>query len=70
MHKNIPLIIKKLFMKSNNVDNNLRRQFLGTIAGGVAAIGLSSIISPLSVQAKNTFLSDPDNPEKWFEQIK
>ena len=70
MHKNIPLIIKKLFMKSYKVDNNPRRQFLGTIAGGVAAIGLSSIISPLSVQAENTFLHDPGDPEKWFEQIK
>jgi hypothetical protein len=35
-------------MKSNSVDNNDRRQFLGKIAGGVAAIGLSSVITPLS----------------------
>ncbi|HEY5772907.1 MAG TPA: twin-arginine translocation signal domain-containing protein [Chitinophagaceae bacterium] len=34
-------------MKSNNVDHNPRRQFLGTIAGGVAAFGLSYMISPI-----------------------
>jgi hypothetical protein len=57
-------------MKSNNIDDNPRRQFLGTIAGGIAAIGLSSIISPLSVQAENTLPGDAGDPEKWFEQIK
>jgi hypothetical protein len=46
-------------MKRNNVDNNPRRQFLGTIASGVAAIGISSFISPLSAQAGKNFLSDP-----------
>src|SRR5687767_1207434 len=57
-------------MKSNKVDNNPRRQFLGTIASGVTAIGLSSIISPLSVHAENNFLNGSDDPEKWFKQIK
>jgi len=57
-------------MKSNNSVNNPRRQFLGTIAGGVAAIGVSSIISPLSAQAENNFLTDSDDPDAWFKQIK
>ena len=57
-------------MKSKKVDNNSRRQFLGTIASGVTAIGLSSIISPLPVHAENNFLNGPDDPEKWFKQIK
>ena len=57
-------------MKSNNVDNNPRRQFLGTIAGGVAVIGFSSFISPLSAQAEKNLFTDPDDPDEWFKQIK
>lgn len=57
-------------MNSNNVDNNPRREFLGKIAGGAAAIGLSSIISPLSGFAKNNLSNGPDNPDEWFKQIK
>ena len=69
MQKSIPSIIKKnYFMKSKQVDNNPRRQFLGTIACGVTTIGLSSIISPLAVHAEKEF--GPDDPEKWFKQIK
>ena len=57
-------------MQSNKDDNNPRRKFLGTIASGITAIGLSSFISPLSVHAENNFLNDSDDPEKWFKQIK
>lgn len=58
-------------MKNNNVDNQPRRKFLGTIATGVAGIGLSSIISPLSAHAeKNVFFQGTENPEEWFNQIK
>ena len=57
-------------MKSNSVDNNDRRQFLGKIAGGVAAIGLSSVISPLSGFAETNFPNNPGNPDEWFKQIK
>ena len=57
-------------MKSNKVVNNSRRQFLGTMASGITAIGLSSIISPLSVHAENNFLNSSEDPEQWFKQIK
>ncbi len=56
-------------MKSNNVDNT-RWKFLGTIASGVAVIGVSSVISPLSVHAESNFLNGSDDPEQWFKQIK
>jgi hypothetical protein len=49
-------------MKSNTVDGNDRRQFLGKIAGGVAAIGLSSIISPLSGFAETNLSKSSENP--------
>jgi intracellular sulfur oxidation DsrE/DsrF family protein len=56
-------------MKSNKVDINPRRQFLSTIATGITALSVSSIISPFSVHAENNFLNDPDDPEKWLKQI-
>jgi len=64
-----PLTTKKQFMKSN-VDNNDRRQFLGKIASGVAAISLSSVISPLSGFAESNLSSSSGNPDEWFKQIK
>lgn len=57
-------------MESSKTETNPRRQFLGKIAGGAAAIGLSSIISPVSGLAQNNFFSGPDNPEAWFKQLK
>ena len=56
-------------MKSNDSLNPARRQFLGTIASGVAALGLSSIVSPLSAQTNN-FPGNPGDPDEWFKQIK
>ena len=57
-------------MQNKNVETNHRRQFLGTIASGVAAFGFSTIVSPLSAQAENKFLNDSDDPDEWFKQIK
>jgi intracellular sulfur oxidation DsrE/DsrF family protein len=66
----IHLIFKNLFMESNNVSNP-RRQFLGTLASGVAATGLFSILSPLTAQAENGFFTGSGNdPDEWFKQIK
>jgi intracellular sulfur oxidation DsrE/DsrF family protein len=58
-------------MESNGSNNNnARRQFLGTIASGVAALGLSTIVSPLSAHAENHFSNGADDPDEWFKQIK
>lgn len=51
-------------------NNNSRRQFLGTIATGAAAFGLSTIASPLSaLAAGNNFTAGPENPDDWFKKI-
>jgi intracellular sulfur oxidation DsrE/DsrF family protein len=58
-------------MESNDFKNkNPRRHFLQTVASGVAATGLFSIISPLTAQAENNFFHVPTNdPEEWFKKI-
>jgi len=53
-----------------NQTNNPRRQFLGTVVSGVAAFGLSSVISPLAAHAGNDFANDSGDPDEWFKQIK
>ena len=57
-------------MKSNGQINNPRRQFLGSVASGVAALGISTIISPLAAHAENHFSSNGTDPDEWFKQIK
>src|SRR5215510_6371465 len=52
-----------------NQTNNPRRQFLGTVVSGVAAFGLSSMISPLTANAENDS-SNGGDPDEWFKQIK
>jgi intracellular sulfur oxidation DsrE/DsrF family protein len=52
-----------------------RRKFLGTIAAGAAAIGLSTFVSPLAAHAGKLIPSenghtDPMDPDAWFNQIK
>jgi intracellular sulfur oxidation DsrE/DsrF family protein len=53
-----------------NQTNNPRRQFLGTVVSGVAALGLSSVISPLTANAGNDFSNGAGDPDEWFKQIK
>ena len=53
-----------------NQSNNPRRQFLGTVVSGVAAFGLSSVISPLTANAGNDFSTGSDDPDEWFKQIR
>ena len=57
-------------MKSNGQINNPRRQFLGSVASGVAALGISTIISPLASHAEDHFSSNGTDPDEWFKQIK
>ncbi|HRI61234.1 MAG TPA: hypothetical protein PK228_15950 [Saprospiraceae bacterium] len=52
-----------------------RRQFLGTIATGAAAIGLASVAVPVQLGATPlSFIdhanTDPTDPDEWFNQLK
>lgn len=50
-----------------------RRSFLGTIAAGAAALGISTF-TPLRSQAlpfsENMEIDDPESPDAWFNNIK
>lgn len=47
-----------------------RRAFINSLAAGAATIGLSSLISPVSIKAEEFGLLDPENPEIWLSKIK
>ena len=52
-----------------------RRKFLGSIAAGAAAIGLSTLASPLAAHAGKLISSENDHsdgmdPDAWFNRIK
>jgi len=51
---------------------NGRRSFLGSIATGAAAMGIATLASPLSLQAKTPFSPASTNadPDAWFSQVK
>jgi len=57
-------------MKNNSDETNPRRKFLGKIAGGAAAVGLSSLISTIPTYGEQNFLNAPDDPDEWFKQLK
>ncbi|MBD0331025.1 MAG: twin-arginine translocation signal domain-containing protein [Chitinophagaceae bacterium] len=58
-------------MNNNQSSKNSRRNFLGTLATGAAAIGLSTV-SPLTAGAKKItedFQTPGDDPEAWLKRI-
>lgn len=58
-------------MKSNNSGAKPRREFLEKMAAGVAAVGISSVITPVQSFAKTySYSDDAENPDAWFNQIK
>lgn len=65
-----PLLSPKLTIMDNKKQKSARRQFLGNIAAGAAAIGLMSVPSP--IKAAPSLLKDTDlnDADKWFNQIK
>lgn len=59
-------------MKKPDQENTTpRRKFITTALSGAAAFGLSSIVSPLKMQAETILPgSDVHDAQKWFEQVK
>jgi len=61
-------------MESRNLNTSTnRRKFIGTLATGAAAMGLSGIAAPFAATAHANELSpnfSSDDPEEWFKKIK
>src|SRR5687768_13690701 len=59
-------------METNNFNqSNPRRAFLGKVAAGLTALGLSSVLSPLRIQAKPNLSATPEGSvDEWFNKIK
>ncbi|MES2431971.1 MAG: twin-arginine translocation signal domain-containing protein [Bacteroidota bacterium] len=61
-------------MKKHNADLPAqRRDFLGKIAAGIAALSFTSFVSPFKANAELNPLTDddlPEDPDAWFNKIK
>jgi intracellular sulfur oxidation DsrE/DsrF family protein len=59
-------------MQDKNNRHTSRRNFLGALATGTAAVSMASIAAPLSAGAKTISeeLPDPGNPDELFKNIK
>jgi intracellular sulfur oxidation DsrE/DsrF family protein len=57
--------------KNSNKTDNPRRRFLETVASGVAAFGLSTVVSPLQSHAENNFFGNTGiDADEWFKKLK
>src|SRR6185437_11539518 len=55
----------------NNTRNTPRRDFIGKLAAGAAAVGLASMATPVRAVAGPEMLSpNADDPEAWLARIK
>ena len=61
-------------MKTNDTKvKPARREFLGTIATGAAALGLAGVLSPFHLDAASTSLNEApgvEGADEWFNQVK
>jgi intracellular sulfur oxidation DsrE/DsrF family protein len=59
-------------MKNKTIEGaNARRNFLGTIAAGAAAMGIATFASPLNLHAETkTGFAGPEDADAWFGKIK
>jgi intracellular sulfur oxidation DsrE/DsrF family protein len=59
-------------MEKNEITNNNagRREFLGKLTTGAAAISLASLFQPLQANANDIPGFDPEDPDAWFKPLK
>lgn len=58
-------------MANNDLKTTDRRQFLGSIASGAAALSIATLAPSMNLQAKaNTSHFTDGDPDAWFNQIK
>jgi hypothetical protein len=56
-------------MQTNNANPSSRRNFLGKLATGAAALGTATLITPFQAAATDLSENDLADSEKWFDQI-
>jgi hypothetical protein len=61
---------KKFMLHKNNSQSFQRREFIGTVAGSAAALGLNVLFAPFSANAEKKFIHQPEDPDAWFGRIK
>ena len=57
-------------MEKQNLRPTSRRGFLGSLAAGTTALGISAIAAPLAAHADTIQEYNPEDPEAWFNKIK
>lgn len=58
-------------MQNNDLNQSTgRRDFLGTVAAGAAAVSLGSLFAPFSAVAENNFKNQAEDADAWFAKIK
>jgi len=57
-------------MEKRNLKPTSRRGFLGSLAAGTTALGISAIATPLSLHAEPIAGTNPEDPDAWFNKIK
>jgi hypothetical protein len=59
-----------VIMEKHDLQQTSRRGFIGSIAAGTTAFGLSAIAAPLSLHAGTIQTGNADDPDAWFDKIK
>ncbi|MGC4037846.1 MAG: twin-arginine translocation signal domain-containing protein [Chitinophagaceae bacterium] len=57
-------------MEKNEHKQTSRRGFLGSIAAGTTALGISAIATPFNLHAETIQGNNPEDPDAWFNKIK
>ena len=57
-------------MENQNLKQTSRRGFLGSLAAGTTALGISAIATPLNLHAEPSAITNPEDPDAWFAKVK
>src|SRR5258706_10937169 len=57
-------------MEKNNLKSTSRRGFLGSLAAGTTALGISAIATPLNLHAEPIAETNAEDADAWFNKIK
>ena len=57
-------------MEKHDPKQTSRRGFLGSLAAGTTALGISAIATPLNLHAETIQETNADDPDAWFAKIK